>query len=402
MRITSNQIIKNMVYVINNRFFDMSRLQEQLSTGKRLLRPSDAPVDVANDLKLKTKLAEITQFKSNIEDGLAYMSVTDTAMSSMTELLQRMRELAIEGSTDTMSGDERFYINKEVEQLFRQMVALVDTQYKSDYVFNGTETKVPPLELKSSTANAPENYTDLSMAYFNAGGMAVPATVQLFNGFDDTPISNIIPGTFNLQVGATTYLENTDYTVDYNTGAITLINPALAVDVSPGTANYAWGQFKISFDHLAPGKDIYGSTVSNGGQVHREIETGITMAINISGDEFLNDPTTGSKMLSTIISLGQDLLQNNRDGISAAIDRIDQVLKAVLSAQAKNGARSNRFDTTLQRNEGQFTNTTELQANLEDAEMTKTITDFMNTQNVYNAALKTAAGVIQQSLVNFL
>ena len=78
------------------------------------------------------------------------------------------------------------------------------------------------------------------------------------------------------------------------------------------------------------------------------------------------------------------------------------VLTAVLSAQAKNGARINRFDTTLQRNEGQFTYTTELQANLEDAEMTKTITDFMNTQNVYNAALKTAAGVIQQSLVNFL
>jgi flagellar hook-associated protein 3 FlgL len=402
MRITANQIIKNMVYVINDRFFDMSRLQEQLSTGKRLLRPSDAPVDVANDLKLKTKLAEITQFKSNIEDGLAYMSVTDTAMMSMSELLQRMRELAIEGSTDTMSGDERFYINSEVEQLTRQMVALVNTQYKADYIFNGTETKVAPLELKSSTADAPEDYSDSNMAYFNAGGMAVPATVQLFNGFDNTPISNIIPGTFMLQVGATTYLENTDYTIDYTTGAITIINPALAVDVTPGTANYSWGQFKISCDYLAPGKDIYGSRVSNSGEVLREIETGITMQVNISGDEFLNDPTTGSNMLGTLISLGQDLLQNNRDGIAAAIDRIDQVLKAVLSAQARNGARINRFDTTLRRNEGQFTNTTELQANLEDAEMTKTITDFMNTQNVYNAALKTAAGVIQQSLVNFL
>jgi flagellar hook-associated protein 3 FlgL len=402
MRITANQIIKNMVYVINDRFFDMSRLQEQLSTGKRLLRPSDAPVDVANDLKLKTKLSEIAQFKTNIEDGLAYMSVADTAMTSMTELLQRMRELAIEGSTDTMSANERYYINSEVEQLFRQMVALVDTQYKSDYIFNGTETKVPPLELKSSITDRPEDYADLKMAYFNAAGMAVPATVQIFNGFDDTPISRIIPGTFTLKVGATTYHENTDYTIDYNNGTITLLNPALAVDVTPGTANYSWGQFNISFDYLTPGKDIYGATVSNNGKVLREIETGISMAINISGDEFLNDPTTGSNMLGTIISLGQDLLQDNRDGIAAAIDRIDVVLTAVLSAQAKNGARINRFDTTLQRNEGQFTYTTELQANLEDAEMTKTITDFMNTQNVYNAALKTAAGVIQQSLVNFL
>ncbi|MBN1129519.1 MAG: flagellar hook-associated protein FlgL [Chitinispirillaceae bacterium] len=402
MRITANQIIKNMVYVINDRFYDMSRLQEQLSTGKRLLRPSDAPVDVANDLKLKTKLAEIAQFKSNIEDGLSFMNVTDTAMMSMTELLQRMRELSIEASTDTMSGNERFYINKEVEQLLRQVVALVNTQYKADYIFNGTQTKVPPLILQSSTVATPDDYANLRMAYFNAGGLAVPATVQLFNGFDDSAIQNIIPGTFNLQVGTVTYRENTDYTIDYLNGTITIINPALAVDVSPGTANYAPDQFRISFDYLTPGKDIYGSTVSNHGHVLREIETGITMAINISGDEFMNDPTTGSNLLGTIITLGQDLLQDNRDGIAAAIERIDTVFSAVLSAQSKNGARINRFDTTLRRNEGQFTTTTELQANLEDAEMTKTITDFMNTQNVYNAALKTAANVIQQSLVNFL
>jgi flagellar hook-associated protein 3 FlgL len=402
MRITANQIIKNMVYVINDRFFDMSRLQEQLSTGKRLLRPSDAPVDVANDLKLKTKLAEIAQFKSNIEDGLSYMNVTDTAMMSMTELLQRMRELSIEGSTDTMSVNERFYINKEVEQLFRQMIALVNTQYKDDYIFNGTETKVPPLVLQSSTVTTPDDYTNLRMAYYNAAGLPVPATVQLFNGFDDTPITNIIPGSFNLIVGTTAYQENTDYTIDYVNGTITVINPALAADVTPGTANYASDQFKISFDYLTTGRDIYGDTVSNRGQVLREIETGITMAINISGDEFLNDPTTGSNLLNTVITLGQDLLQDNRDGIAAAIDRIDNVFSAVLSAQSKNGARINRFDTTLRRNEGQFTTTTELQANLEDAEMTKTITDFMNTQNVYNAALKTAANVIQQSLVNFL
>jgi flagellin-like hook-associated protein FlgL len=116
----------------------------------------------------------------------------------------------------------------------------------------------------------------------------------------------------------------------------------------------------------------------------------------------MNDPATGADLIRTMITLGQDLLQNNRDGIAAAIDRIDNVLKAVLSTQGKNGARINRFDSTLVRNEGQFTNTTELQANLEDAEMTKTVTDFMNTQNVYNAALKSASTVIQQSLVNFL
>lgn len=402
MRITQNQVIRDMVYVINKRYSELTYLQEQLSTGKRLLRPSDDPVDTANDLKLRTDLAGLAQFKSNIEDAQSWMNVTETAMTSMNKILQRLRELAVQGSNDTLSSKERAYINKEVEQLTKQFVGLTNTKYKSDYIFSGTETKIPTLVMQSSAANTAQDYADRSMAYFNAAGTAVPATVQLFSGRDGTPITNLIPGTFTLAVGTTTYTEGVDYTLDYAAGTITLLNAALLQDVTPGNAGYAAGQFAISFDYLTKGKNIYGATVSNHGQIYREIDQGISVPINISGDDFLNDPTTGADLVATLIGMGQALLQNDQSGISSSIDRIDSVMKAALSAQSKNGARINRMENTLSRNEAQNNATTELLANLEDAEMTKTVTDFMNTQNIYNAALKSAAGVIQESLVNFL
>jgi flagellar hook-associated protein 3 FlgL len=402
MRITANQIIRNMQNIINDRYADLTHLQEESATGKRLRKPSDDPVGVANDLKLKTDIAGLTQFQKNISDGLGFMSVTDTAMNSMNDLLQRMRELAVQGSTDTLTSTERVYLNKEVEQLTRQVASLINTQYKGDYVFSGTQTKISPLALNSSQGNTAEDYANLKMAYYNAAGAPVPATVQLFNGFDNSAIQDIIPGSFNLKVGAVSYTENVDYTVDYKNGTITILNPALAVNTGPGTANYAVGQFKITFDSLAKGKDVFGSTVSNQGTVMREIEHGITAPINISADEFMNNPAIGADLIGTMIGLGQDLLQNNRAGVSTAIDTLDATMKAVIAAQGKNGSRVNRFEATQTRNDGQTTNATDLQSTIEDAEMTTTITNYMNAQNVYNSALKSAAGVIQQSLVNFL
>lgn len=402
MRITVQELDRHMMDSLNNRYSDLANLQEQMSTGKRLQRPSDNPVDVANDLKLTTQSKELTQYKTNINDGLAFMQVSDTAMQSMNTLMQRLRELAVQGSSDTLGATERTYIGKETDQLFRQLVTLVNTQYKGDYVFSGTQTKVAPLIVNNSSANSVMDYTNLKMAYYNAGGMAVGSTVQLNNGFDNSPIKNIIPGSFSLKVGGTDYVENRDYKIDYENGTITILSPALALDVTPGSANYNVNQVAINFDYLGKGKDIYGNTVSNLGSVQREIETGVSMPINITADELTSDVASGIDMTGTMIRLGQSLIQNNTNGIGTAIDQIDVVSKTLLAAQSKNGSRINRFETTLNRNGDQSTQTQSLQSNLEDAEMADTISKFMLTQNVYNAALSSTAKVIQPSLVNFL
>lgn len=402
MRVTTNQLNRSMQYVLNNRYSDLCNLQEQLATGKRLMRPSDDPVDVANSLKLETKLKEYEQFKKNINDGLAFMNVSGTAMESLNVLLQRTRELAIQGSTDTIGDTERKYINKEVEQLLGQMVSLIDTKYKGDYVFSGNQTKIPPIETKSSASGTVEDYSHLQMAYFDASAVAVGSTVQIFNGFDDTPVNNIIPGTFELKVAGTTYVEGVDYEVDYEAGTITLNSAALLLDVTPGSANYDINQVNLSFNHLAQGRDIYGSPISSWGAVERTIESSITMQINITADELTTDINSGNDLIGVMIRFGQNLLRSDHTGIEASIKEIDTVFNTVLAAQSKNGARINRFDTTLDRNESQHTETTSLQSELVDAEMAETISNYLLTENVYNAALKASSRLIQPSLVNYL
>ncbi len=402
MRITSRELHRNMLYVINDRYGDLANLQNQLSTGKRLQRPSDDPIDVANTLKLQTKSKELTQFKKNINDSLGFMGVAETAMESMNTLLQRVRELAIQAASDTMSASERAYINQETSQLFRQCISLVNTQYKGDYIFNGAQTKIPPYLFETSASSTTEDYQNLRMASFDASAAAIGDTVQIRNAFDNSPVTSIIPGSFELQIAGTAFTENVDYQIDYEAGTMTILNGALLINATPGNPAYDISQVNLNFEYLGIGVDIYGQEVSSNGVVSREIESNITMQINIPAEEMLTDTSTGNTLIGMMIRFGQNLLRNNNAGIESAITEIDTVFNSVLSAQSKNGSRINRLETTLTRNENQYSETISLQSELEDAEMAETISKFMVTQNVYNAALQSAAKIIQPSLANFL
>jgi flagellar hook-associated protein 3 FlgL len=148
--------------------------------------------------------------------------------------------------------------------------------------------------------------------------------------------------------------------------------------------------------------DIYGDPVSNNGQILREIESGVVTPINISADELLVNQDDGTNLLKSIISFGQSLLQDDQANIVNAISTIDIGFKTLLAAQARNGARVNRLELTLDRNESQIIETTRLQSEIEDADLADTATQFSVAQTVYNAALQSAAKIIQNSLVNFL
>jgi len=400
-----------MQYVITDRYNDLSKLQEQLSTGKRLLRPSDDPVDVANALQLRTKVKQLNQFTENMNDGASFMQISDTAMMSIDDILQRLRELALQASSDTMSAKERLFIAREVEQLTRQFVALTNSMHKGDYIFAGTQTKIMPFPVEGSSASRPEDYTNLKMAYYDASAVAPGTPVQIMDAFNGRAISNIIPGTFNLKVAGTTYFEGTDFTVDYANGTITILptspNAALlSADVLNGTIagvpNYSLNGFQITFEYVGKGEDIYGQPVDNSGEVLREIEAGIVTPINITANELLVDYDTGTNLLESIVQFGQSLIQNDRPNIIGSVTNFDTGFKTVLAAQAKNGARLNRFDLTLERNESQTIETTRLQSEIEDAELAETATKFAVAQTVYNAALQSAAKIIQPSLANFL
>lgn len=118
----------------------MDQLQNQLSSGQRITKPSDDPVGIQNAMRLKSGISSINQWKNNADEALSYMDTTDSTLGDMTSMLQRVRELTVEGANGALATDDRTAIAGEVDQLADQLKMMANMQVGSKYIFSGTAT----------------------------------------------------------------------------------------------------------------------------------------------------------------------------------------------------------------------------------------------------------------------
>ncbi|MEO6095596.1 MAG: flagellin [Fibrobacteria bacterium] len=97
---------------------------EKLSTGLRINRASDDAAGLSVSETMRSKIRGMDRAKSNAEDGIALLQIAEGATGEINNILQRMRELAIQSSTDTMTTTERSYTDKEFGQLMSEITRI--------------------------------------------------------------------------------------------------------------------------------------------------------------------------------------------------------------------------------------------------------------------------------------
>jgi flagellin len=95
----------------------MSKSLERLSTGLRINRAADDAAGLGVSENLRTQIKGTAQAMKNAEDGIAAITIAEGAANEVSEVLQRMRELAVQSSNDTLTSTERAYTNQEYNQL---------------------------------------------------------------------------------------------------------------------------------------------------------------------------------------------------------------------------------------------------------------------------------------------
>ncbi len=132
----------------------MNKTMDQLSTGKKINRPSDDPVIAMKGINYRSQVTQVEQFQRNTNEVHNWMDNSDAALDKATQTMQRLRELAVQASNDTYDKGERENIKEEVEQLKENLIDIANTKVNDKYIFNGTNTNTPPI----STDN-PEEFT---------------------------------------------------------------------------------------------------------------------------------------------------------------------------------------------------------------------------------------------------
>lgn len=147
MRVADTQIYGTLLGNLQRSRLQIMNAQEQISSQKRVQRPSDDPMAFGEIVLDKTALSQSQQWIRNIEFGQARIDAADKAVSQAQELVTRIRELTIQGASDTTSAQGRGAIAQEVRQLHRQLIQVANTEVAGQSIFAGTETDVRPYSI---------------------------------------------------------------------------------------------------------------------------------------------------------------------------------------------------------------------------------------------------------------
>lgn len=154
MRVATSTAYSQGVTSMNTQNFKLNKTMLQLSTGKRIVTPSDDPAGAAKVLGLNQAKSRTEQFQDNIDVLKSSLQVEETALDSIVNTLQRVRELTIQANNDTYDGTQRAAISLEIQEHFEAITGFANTTNgNGEFLFGGYNNRDVPFENVAGVVN---------------------------------------------------------------------------------------------------------------------------------------------------------------------------------------------------------------------------------------------------------
>lgn len=142
MKVSTSQIFERAMAQMSAQQSKVAAMQTQLATGKQIVQPSDNPEQAGLIQRLSTALNRQDSYASNLDSLDSRLQAEESALTTSEKIMQRVRELAVQASNDTLGPTDRKIIAAEVTALRAELLSLANTQDASgNYVFSGSMTR---------------------------------------------------------------------------------------------------------------------------------------------------------------------------------------------------------------------------------------------------------------------
>ncbi|QDP41282.1 flagellar hook-associated protein FlgL [Radiobacillus deserti] len=183
MRVTQGMLTNNMLRNLSKSYSNLGTYMDQLSTGKKVNRPSDDPVVVMKGMGYRSQVIEVEQYERNLSEVHNWMDNTDSSLDKATKALQRLRELAVQASNGTYEENQRESIKAEVDQLKEHLLDIANTKVNNKYIFNGTATTggqngKEPVYIDETTGELIVSTNDQDVLIEVSSGVKIPVNVD--------------------------------------------------------------------------------------------------------------------------------------------------------------------------------------------------------------------------------
>lgn len=150
MRVSTSQIYSSGLDLMKDVQTSLNDVQKQVSTGVKLTKPSDDPIAFSQSLKLVEEISINQQFSDNIRSARGRNELSDSMLDSGIKVLQRMRELGVQASNDTLNSTDRAGIGEEIRILQNELAGIMNARDGSgEYIFAGFQGRNEPFVERS-------------------------------------------------------------------------------------------------------------------------------------------------------------------------------------------------------------------------------------------------------------
>ncbi|WJY26129.1 flagellar hook-associated protein FlgL [Sporosarcina trichiuri] len=141
MRVTQSMLSNNMLRNLTTNYNKMGKLNEQLTSQKKVSRPSDDPVVAMRGLAYRTQVDKVEQYQRNLGEVNNWLDSSDDALDKVGAAMHRAKELVTNmANTGAMTDGDREKIRAELDQLRQQIQDTANTKVGDKYLFSGTKT----------------------------------------------------------------------------------------------------------------------------------------------------------------------------------------------------------------------------------------------------------------------
>ena len=216
LRINQNVTSLSTYSNLNRTSARMDKSIGKLSSGLRINSAADDAAGLAISEKMRSQISGLNRAKLNAQDGVSMLQTAEGGLGETESIIQRMRELAIQGSNDTLTTNDRLEIQKEINQLRDAIDDIADsTEYNTKKLLDGSQTALISASSKSVSGTA--NGSGVQGGDFNVsmtvvqGGISQMQTSQMFMNKDT---GNLALGNTKLEDIAQFYDENGVFALD--------------------------------------------------------------------------------------------------------------------------------------------------------------------------------------------
>ena len=410
-----NTNIKSLVSqnALNRNSRALANAMEQLSTGKRINSAADDAAGLAISSRMSSQIKGLDQAVRNANDGISLLQTTEGALIEVTNMLQRMRELAVQAANDTYTPDDRQYLQLEYQQLVEEMSRITsDTEWNGMSLLNNTEVGSSGNNGATRTvkfqvgANANQLVTiELKDFSFDMGKASVPTKAVLDFSKENFSTARQL----KLAIGGTTF------TVDLPAGALSAsATAAQAADVEKklqeavqGTAGFEDVQFSVNGTKVEiwdPKLRTIGSfDAINGSTVSLVSSTTLVSSVTGTAAVVGANPSNTEAVFRGEARLN-DTDITTRDNAFTAIARLEKAVDAINTERAQMGALMNRLTYAADNLSNTSQNVSESRSRIQDADYAKASSELARTQIISQAAtaVLAQANVDQQTVLKLL